>query len=211
MLIYIDLQSFILPLAFYLLFMALTPGPNNTLLLAAGANFSPRRLLPQIMGILAGDTAIVFISGLGLGVLFETAPFAQWTLKIAGTIFIGYLAVKLLADDPAGSSSPNGRPTAPGKDLKPMSFPVSAAIQFVNIKLWAATMAGIAAYVPEGPGYWPRLCAYALLVVLTVAPSCLVWGLGGAFIKKWSPGSIKLVNRTLAVLLLLSIAGFYIY
>ncbi|HKQ29756.1 MAG TPA: LysE family translocator, partial [Burkholderiales bacterium] len=44
----------LLPLATYSFVMSVTPGPNNVLLTASGANFGYRRTLPHILGIGAG-------------------------------------------------------------------------------------------------------------------------------------------------------------
>lgn len=44
----------LLPLATYSLVMSSTPGPNNIMLTASGANFGYRRSLPHILGIAAG-------------------------------------------------------------------------------------------------------------------------------------------------------------
>ena len=43
-----------LPFVTYTFVMSITPGPNNVMLTASGANFGFRRTLPHILGIIFG-------------------------------------------------------------------------------------------------------------------------------------------------------------
>ncbi|MDJ0857531.1 MAG: LysE family translocator, partial [Dinoroseobacter sp.] len=49
---------------------SITPGPNNLMLLASGANFGLRRSMPHMMGISLGHAFMVLLLGLGLGQVF---------------------------------------------------------------------------------------------------------------------------------------------
>ncbi|RYY63655.1 MAG: LysE family translocator, partial [Comamonadaceae bacterium] len=57
----------LLPLATYCALMSITPGPNNVMLAASGANFGWRRTLPHIAGIQAGGAVQTVACCLGLG------------------------------------------------------------------------------------------------------------------------------------------------
>ena len=46
---------------------SVTPGPNNMMLLASGANFGFRRTVPHMLGIGIGHSLMVFLVGIGLG------------------------------------------------------------------------------------------------------------------------------------------------
>ena len=59
------------PAALYMMSMTLTPGPNNVMLTASGANFGFRRTMPHMLGILGGCFLLFAGIALGLGVLFE--------------------------------------------------------------------------------------------------------------------------------------------
>ncbi len=48
-----------LPYATYMFVMSITPGPNNLMLTASGANFGIRATVPQLMGIVAGGVVQV--------------------------------------------------------------------------------------------------------------------------------------------------------
>lgn len=53
---------------------SITPGPNNTMLLASGVNFGVRRSIPHAMGISVGFMVMVLAVGLGLGEVFKAWP-----------------------------------------------------------------------------------------------------------------------------------------
>src|SRR5579862_4419927 len=55
----------------FALVTTITPGPNNTMLLASGVNFGFRRTLPHILGISAGVALLMLSVGFGLGEAFR--------------------------------------------------------------------------------------------------------------------------------------------
>lgn len=57
-------------LALFVFVNSITPGPNNVMLTAAGANFGYRRCLPHMLGITAGVAVMVLLVGAGLGAAF---------------------------------------------------------------------------------------------------------------------------------------------
>src|SRR4029078_11018920 len=89
----------LLPLLSYAFLMSSTPGPNNLMLTASGANFGYRRSLPHILGIGAGHGLQIWLTCLGLGALFSADPALHAGWRVAGALTMVYLAWKL-----AGSS-----------------------------------------------------------------------------------------------------------
>ena len=67
---------------------AFTPGPNNIMLAASGANFGFCRTLPHIFGILVGFLGLLVASGLGLASLFIILPGLYDILKIVSFFLI---------------------------------------------------------------------------------------------------------------------------
>ncbi|MBE0554458.1 MAG: LysE family transporter, partial [Rhodobacteraceae bacterium] len=45
---------------------SVTPGPNNLMLMASGANFGFRRTIPHMLGISVGFAVLALAAGLGL-------------------------------------------------------------------------------------------------------------------------------------------------
>ncbi len=64
----------VLPVALFAVSMSITPGPNNVMVTASGANFGYRRTIPHLLGIGLGYPAMVCAVGLGLGGIFEAVP-----------------------------------------------------------------------------------------------------------------------------------------
>ena len=75
---------------------SVTPGPNNIMLTASGANFGFTRTLPHIAGIVFGIALMNLLIGLGLGAVFQQYPVIQQVLKIGGSAYLVWLAIKLL-------------------------------------------------------------------------------------------------------------------
>lgn len=82
-------------LALYAFVMSITPGPNNMLLANAGLVFSFRSTIPQIVGIPTGVISQILLVAAGLSSLFAQFPSIQLALKMAGTFYLLWLALKL--------------------------------------------------------------------------------------------------------------------
>ncbi len=76
----------------FALVTTITPGPNNTMLLASGVNFGFRRTLPHILGISAGVVLLMLSVGFGLGEAFRRFPTLYTVLEVASVLYLLYLA-----------------------------------------------------------------------------------------------------------------------
>ena len=91
---------------------AFTPGPNNLMLAASGANFGFRRTVPHIAGITIGFMTVFLAASAGLASLFATLPQLYDLLKVLSVLFLIYLAWRI------GSA---GRTERPDRD-RPLRF-----------------------------------------------------------------------------------------
>ena len=85
----------ILPVILFVFIMAITPEPNNMLLTASGARFGYKRTLRLILGMILGMQSRLILCAVGLVFLFEKIPLLHTVLKIIGTVYILYLAVRI--------------------------------------------------------------------------------------------------------------------
>ena len=69
---------------------AVTPGPNNIMLAASGANYGFRRTLPHIIGICVGFGFLVIAGGLGLGTFLQNFPQFFSFVKLFALFFLLY-------------------------------------------------------------------------------------------------------------------------
>ena len=64
----------LLGLTVFALVSSITPGPNNLMLMASGANFGFRRTIPHMLGVGLGFTFMVLLVGVGLVQVFDAFP-----------------------------------------------------------------------------------------------------------------------------------------
>ncbi len=189
------LELFLALLAFAFV-TSVTPGPNNMMLLASGANFGFARSIPHMLGISLGHMAMTLIVGLGLVGVMLAVPVATLVLKVVSVFYMLWLAWKL---------AHAGAPGEAGTKARPMTFLQAAAFQWVNPKAWAMSLGAVAAYAPD-----QSLGSVALVAGVFAAtnlPSVSVWALAGGVLRRWltSPGRLTAFNWTMAVLLVASL------
>jgi len=97
---------------------AITPGPNNLMVMSSGLNYGFKRSIPHISGICFGLVVIILFIGAGLGALFEAYPIIHLSIKITGIIYLLYLAYVI-----ATANSPKIK----NKESKPFTFIQAAA------------------------------------------------------------------------------------
>jgi threonine/homoserine/homoserine lactone efflux protein len=173
-----------------------TPGPNNMMLLASGANFGFRRTAPQILGISIGLAFMVVAMGLGLSGLFKAWPVLHDVLKWVGGAYMLWLAWKIatakgVSDKGAGS--------------KPMTFLQAAAFQWVNPKAWAMALTAATTYTPEGSTSGVFLVAGTFMLV--GAPCSAAWAGFGQGMRRFldRPPVLRAFNLAMAALLVVSL------
>ncbi len=188
----------LIPVAFFVIAMVGTPGPNNLMLLTAGANFGFRRSLPHILGITLGCQVLLLAIALGLGQVFSLWPLSVLLLKLAGGSFLLYMAVQLLR--------PRVATLGEAAEARPLSFLQAALFQWVNPKAWLMLITGFATYAnPQ------QMLLSTVLIGLTFAlvglPLTCLWNVGGVALKDWLQRGRRLLhfNRVMAALLLASL------
>jgi len=177
---------------------SITPGPNNTMLLASGVNFGVRRTIPHALGISVGFMVMVLAVGLGLGEVFKAYPLAYAVLRYVGAAYLLYLAWKIATSGPLSSALPGAR--------KPLGFWGAAAFQWVNPKAWVMAVGAITTYAPS-QGYLTNVIVIAAVFALVNLPSVCVWVMFGSALRTvlQDPRWLKLFNWLMAALLVLSL------
>ena len=176
---------------------SVTPGPNNTMLLASGVNYGFVRTIPHIVGISLGCAVMLLLVGLGLGQLFATVPALYAVLRYVGAGYLLWLAWKIAQAGPIQVGD---------RRAKPMSFWQAAFFQWVNPKAWVMVVGAVTTYAPRD-GFLQGVTVIAMLLVLVNAPSVCLWAGFGAALRGWltHPGRIRVFNVTMALLLVLSL------
>ena len=185
----------LIALAAFALITSITPGPNNLMVMASGANFGVRRTLPHMAGVLFGFNFMVWIVGAGLISVLEAVPASFIVLKALSAAFLLFLAWKI-----ANAAAPGDDPKAVGG--KPLSFFQAAAFQWVNPKAWALSISAVGAYVNEAHPVL-SLAAVGVVFLAAGAPSMSTWMLLGTQLRRFLTNAARLrfFNWTCAALL----------
>ena len=184
-----DLLSALAAFAFV---TSITPGPNNLMLMASGANYGFRRTIPHMLGVGIGFAVMVVIVGLGLMQVFDAIPITHTILKYAGMAYLLWLAWKIAHAEMPDTTAPKG---------KPMTFIQAALFQWVNPKAWQMALTAITLYAPDR-----SLLSIVLVGVvfgMVNLPSVSTWTVLGQQLRRILSSRRRLIvfNYSMALLL----------
>jgi threonine/homoserine/homoserine lactone efflux protein len=179
---------------------AVTPGPSNIMLTAAGARAGILRGLPCLLGVTTGMALMMFLVPLGLASLVLAHPLALKMLRWGGAAFLLWLSWKIATSAGRFDSTPGG---------DPVGYLGAAVFQWVNPKSWLVSASAAATFLSADAGS-PVVQAASLggLFFLAALPSCFVWLAFGAAVQHvlHSSRRLRIFNVVMGVLLALSIA-----
>lgn len=189
-------QPLLLALVGFAFVTSVTPGPNNMMLLASGANFGFRRSLPHMLGISLGHALMVFLVGLGLAQVFQRQPALGTGLKLLSVLYMLWLAWKIAHAAAPREGQVGGRP---------LSFLQAAAFQWVNPKAWAMALTAVTVYASAQD--WAAMLTVAMVFAMVNLPSVSVWTLAGQQLRRFltTHRRLQVFNVTMAVLLVASL------
>jgi len=187
----------LLALAAFAFVSSVTPGPNNLMLLASGANFGFRRTIPHMLGIAIGFVVMIVLVGIGLMGIFQAVPWSKTVLEIVSVAYLLWLAWKI-----ANAAPPSAEAQA---RAKPMTFLQAAAFQWVNPKAWTMALSAIAIYAPDRT--LQSIVVVALLFEFAGMPAITLWTALGQQMRKilTNPARLRAFNIAMALLLVASL------
>ena len=177
---------------------SITPGPNNLMLMASGANYGLRRTLPHMFGISLGHAFMVAMVGIVLLQIFVTYPVLNAVLKVVSSVYMLWLAWKIANAVP---------PEAKKVEGKPFTFLQAAAFQWVNPKAWFMAITAISVYTPQEMGVWIGSLLVAGVFAATNLPSVSVWAWMRVQVRRWlgTAQRLRVFNVSMALLLVASL------
>ncbi|WP_179405031.1 LysE family translocator [Burkholderia guangdongensis] len=175
----------------------ITPGPNNTMLLASGVNFGFRRTVPHILGISLGCAILMLSVGFGLGQAFERLPILYTVLEAASVAYLLYLAWRI------GTS---GDVKTSGGKTRPMTFVEAAAFQWINPKAWMMVLTA-ATTIRLSADYGQSAMWMAVVFIVIGLPCITMWAAFGVGLRRFLSNrrALRAFNVTMALLLILSL------
>ena len=180
-------------LGVFALVSSITPGPNNLMLLASGANFGFIRTLPHMLGIAIGFTVMVFLVGIGLIGIFDLIPYSYEVLKILSALYLCWLAWKIANAAAPQDSVESGTP---------FTFIQAALFQWVNPKAWSMGLTAIALYAPDRS--FLAVIIVTLVFGLVNFPSISLWVVLGQKLRVVLSNTkrLRIFNYTMAIALI---------
>jgi threonine/homoserine/homoserine lactone efflux protein len=183
---------------------AITPGPNNIMLMSSGLNYGVKKSLPHLFGICLGFPLMVLLTGIGLGSIFERFPVAHTMIQIFGVLYLLYLAWMIATTKNQEMSTTQS---------KPLNFWQAALFQWINPKAWIMATGAIATYTTLNTNIYQQISTIALIFLTTAFPSAATWLFFGANLKRFlqKPKQQHIFNRVMALLLVGSIIPVLIH
>ena len=121
---------------------AVTPGPSNVMLTAAGANAGVMRGLPCLLGVSTGMGLMMFVVPLGLGSLVLAHPLVLKALKWCGAAFLLWLAWKIATSTRLESEA----------ERTPVGYVGAAMFQWLNPKSWLVSASASGTFLHAAAG-----------------------------------------------------------
>jgi len=183
----VALLIFLFPLAY-------SPGPGNLFFAANGARFGFRATLAASAGYHLATWLVTAGIGLGLVTTLEAAPGAFLALRLAGALYVLWIAAALLRVGTTG--------TAP--EARPASFRDGAVLLLLNPKAYVIIALMFSQFLPvaEGTRTGPVL-AIATVFTLNNLLAFSVWTAAGARLAACfaRTGSARLLNAGFGIAL----------
>jgi threonine/homoserine/homoserine lactone efflux protein len=186
-------------LALFAFVAAITPGPNNLMLMTSGVKFGFGRTLPHLVGVILGFALMIALLGMGLNIIFQRFPAILPVMRIVGSLYMLWLALKIALAKPASAIESSGRP---------IGFFAAAAFQWINPKAWVMALSLLSTYAGVADDYGRSVLVMVALSAAITIPCSGAWALFGSSLRRLltDPRLIRPFNFTMAALLVASIA-----
>ncbi len=183
----------LLTLISFVLITTYTPGPNNISAASMGVLYGYKRTLPYLLGMVSGFFVMLTLSGLVSSFLLEQIPAFETILRIAGALYILWLAWHTL----------KASYTFNEEEQKPLGFIQGFLLQVLNVKVIVYGLTLYGTFLANKIPSFFHLVLSAALFASVGFTSVTLWTLFGAGIRKYlnRPKVRKIINITLALLL----------
>ena len=159
---------------------AITPGPNNLIVLRRASSGGLVAAIPAMTGIVAGGVAMFALAEAGLAALVVDSPRLLTAIVLGGGLYLAYLGLLLMRS----SGAPTAAVSAGGGVLAMFAF------QFANPKAWVLVMTAVGASRRAGnPQGWLDVATVPVLfAVISLACLC-AWALLGRLASRLTEAS----------------------
>ncbi|MDP9153024.1 MAG: LysE family translocator [Pseudomonadota bacterium] len=188
----------IAPLALFVTIATLSPGGATTLATASGARFGFIQSTPLLAGIAVGLGTLAAAAAAGLAGILLAAPSLQTGMKVIGSAYLLWLAVKIARSGP---------PAAGKGNAVPATFVGGACLLWLNPKGWAMALGAAASFAMLSDGLLHLAALLGGAFALAACVSLSIWCAAGVMFARLlkTPRQWRLLNGSMALLLAVSI------
>ena len=163
--------SVLLPFAVAVVVIALTPGPDMTFFIGRALAEGRAAGLAAMAGASTGILVHTMLVALGLSALIVAAPTAFLVLKVAGALYLGWLAIQAIRHGSA-LSLPDGKNSRPATRASlAATWASGLAINLLNPKIILFFMTFLPQFVrPGDPHAAGQLVVLGLLFIVIALP-----------------------------------------
>jgi threonine/homoserine/homoserine lactone efflux protein len=181
---------------------SVTPGPNNVLLWASGAEFGLTRTVRHIIGTALGIGLIALAAAAGLAALVATVPGLAIAMKMAGSAYLIQLAVRIA----------RAHGLTRGAIIHPLGLVQAAAFQVVNPKGWIFALGAITTFRPVELAPVAGSIVVAVTMMAVVVPTATLWAAAGGSVNRLltSDRRRRAVSLALAALVVATVVSVWI-
>lgn len=156
---------------------AVTPGPNNLVVMRAAARYGLAGTLPAIAGVVVGGLVLLVLVMAGVGSLFARMPGLQVAVTAGGCAYLAWLGASLVIQ----SLRSNDTDIAAAPLPMPAGFAGLFVFQFLNPKGWVMVLTAVAAVSAHAAaGYAPLVMAFTFIPLVCLA----FWALLGRQLRR---------------------------
>ncbi len=199
-----EYSSLVIAYSLYVVATVGTPGPNNVMIAASGANFGIKRSVPHVLGICLGFIFMMIVIGLGLGQVFVLYPIIHDVLRYVGAGFLLFLAYKIATSKKMDNKLENVG--------TPLTFMQAALFQWVNPKAWVMNIGAISTFLAVDGNKLIELSILSAVNFVVALPLIFGWCLFGREIGKFlkSDRAFMIFNYSMGGLLVVTILTLFV-
>ncbi|TFF41111.1 LysE family translocator [Pseudomonas sp. RIT623] len=183
--------------------LALSAGPGNLMVATSGAQSGVRRSVKFIVGLDATYFLIAVLVGLGLYHTIMASPHLIWVLRVAGSLYILWLGIKLII-----------RPMRKVGDQRlDLQFRDGIIVQLGNVQGLVMLLVMFSTFIPAGTSNSSAVLALSLALILVNFTAHIIWVSMGATIQRLlavRPGLLKAQNVVFGLMLIAVAAWIFV-
>ena len=190
-------MNLVLGISGLILIAAITPGPNNLMVLQLAGARGVKSAMPAIAGIVAGGLVLIGLSQIGLETVASRYPWLDYVFVAVGVVYLGALGLRLVYRS-FGPPETQSESVA----VAPLGAPALFVLQFANPKAWVLVLTVSAAARAAAS---TRFALPLLFVVISTA-SLLAWAVLGHLAARILQGGLARArfDRVMGALLIAS-------